>query len=117
MRGNGVGKNWHLIGAMLFVGCRRNGWPSKPYRLHLIWMVQKAERFLWAAVPLNQLIEDAWSSPVPDKLEIRLHVTRTTSESVTASIQQQYPNLFRRLEYGRPDWKDTFSRWREYYQG
>lgn len=95
----------------------RNGWPSKPYRLHLIWMVQKAESLLWAAVALNQLIEDVWSSPVPDKLEIRLHVTRITDDLNSISIHQQYPNLFRRLEYGRPDWKDTFSRWKEIYQG
>jgi hypothetical protein len=31
---------------------------------------------LWASPAIDQLIEDAWASPRPDKLEIRLHVTR-----------------------------------------
>ena len=55
---------------------RRNGWNARPDRLHIVFCVQKAESLLWASPAIDQLIEDAWASPRPDKLEIRLHVTR-----------------------------------------
>ena len=58
---------------------RRNGWPGRPDRLHIVWCVQTAESLLWASKAIDQLIEDVWASPRPDKLEIRLHVTRPAS--------------------------------------
>ncbi|EFX61333.1 hypothetical protein DAPPUDRAFT_69894, partial [Daphnia pulex] len=85
----------------------RNGWNARPDRLHIVFCVQNAESLLWASAAIDQLIEDAWASPRPDKLEIRLHVE--------IILSQKYPNLLRRLEYGRPKWKELFTSWKETY--
>jgi len=108
--------------------------------------VQKPESLLWASAAIDQLIEDAWASPRPDKLEIRLHVTRpapaacrgfspvswqqnkfyekknqslsiksTHFVQVEILLSRKYPNLLRRLEYGRPKWKELFTSWKETY--
>ncbi|XP_046448810.1 NADPH oxidase 4-like [Daphnia pulex] len=99
----------------------RNGWNARPERLHIVFCVQKAESLLWASAAIDQLIEDAWASPRPDKLEIRLHVTRPAPAAcrgfspVEIILSQKYPNLLRRLEYGRPKWKELFTSWKETY--
>lgn len=101
----------------------RNGWHARPDRLHIVFCVQTAESLLWASPAIDQLIEDAWASPRPDKLEIRLHVTRPAPggshsggfSPVENLLGKKYPNLLRRLEYGRPKWSELFTSWKESY--
>lgn len=78
----------------------RNGWTGRPERLHIVWCVQTAESLLWASAAIDQLIEDVWASPRPDKLEIRLHVTRQqpsalrNTDPVAVSRKQKKNALF-----------------------
>ncbi len=88
---------------------RRNGWPSRPDRLHILWCVPEVQSLSWASTIIDQLIEDAWASPRPDKLEIRLHITQQTESSsiildsqsnvsiINNSLLLQYFHVFKKI--------------------
>ena len=44
-----------------------------------------------------------------------LSIKSTHFVQVEILLSRKYPNLLRRLEYGRPKWKELFTSWKETY--
>ncbi len=58
-----------------------------------------------------------WASAEPDKLELRLHVTRVATPTSKLTGRAEEATLLRRVHCGRPDWNQLFAMWRDLYDG
>ncbi|KXJ72671.1 hypothetical protein RP20_CCG017460 [Aedes albopictus] len=81
---------------------------DRPTRIHLIWIVRKAEMFTWFADELTKLQERFWKQNKPDRFTLKLFLTRNYNTSIIDEYFGDYPTLKARISKGRPDWDEVF---------
>ncbi|XP_021707161.1 NADPH oxidase 4 isoform X3 [Aedes aegypti] len=81
---------------------------DRPSRIHLIWIVRKAEMFTWFADELKRLQERFWKQNKPDRFTLKLFLTRNYNVNVIDEYFGDYPTLKARINKGRPNWDEVF---------
>lgn len=81
---------------------------ERPSRIHLIWIVRKAEMFTWFADELTKLQERFWKQNKPDRFVMKLFLTRDYNANLIEEYFGDYPTLKARIFKGRPNWNEIF---------
>lgn len=90
---------------------------SYPQRIHLVWTVRSYEHLTWFSSLISSLHQKFWYLNQPDRLEIRLYVTREFAyDSLRELLGKDSSVLLNRVHKGRPNWTQHFKEWTQFHK-
>ncbi|KFM60724.1 NADPH oxidase 4, partial [Stegodyphus mimosarum] len=89
----------------------------KMKRLHFFWICREVEVFKCFSKVLCEMFEMVWRKNHPDKFELHLYLTKKESwDTIKNILQDSFPFLKPRIQFGRPQWDVLFEQWANTYK-